>query len=564
MATRSASTFGSIVVFRLHDVLDREKLSDVSDFLDPTKATKTYDLKRRHTFAAKLFIASSDAKPLSWVEPLEEEFGTLKVPDSANTNAVLIVTLGKGDNAQHFAFTFGFGRYLLRPGSIQRNYGLKVALNAIYGRSGTGTTSRLRSVDSRTIAANTLRTRRQVDRKTDFETFEVDIERDFLNQITGTPLNEELWGNRLTGSDSLHVTKAVAFHELGRLCKQIEDHSTSLPRQFSWVKKIFAVRDSDLVEKLRGHILDLIKSGETDSIELAPPELVEWENIETFGFSFDSDRRFSDPDVDEYLAALTSKNKLSGLTMNQLMSGHRLFAFDVDGNEAGGWSVFRTLSCQLNFNKKTYVLSEGDFFEVAKDYLTDLNKAIASIEESGLDLPDYNADQEEGFEEGDYNEAVAAGSADFLLLDRQTVTLESRTTPIEICDLMSSEGELVHVKRKLNSSSLSHLFAQGLVSADLLLTSDEFRRVARRRIQAQEHQKGVGNDFSQLISEDEGITPSEFTVVYAIAAKWKNRALADALPFFSKVNLRRQARDLRRMGFGVAYRRIPDLSGGQQ
>ena len=114
------------------------------------------------------------------------------------------------------------------------------------------------------------------------------------------------------------------------------------------------------------------------------------------------------------------------------------------------------------------------------------------------------------------------------------------------------------LKRKLNSSSLSHLFAQGLVSADLLLTSDEFRTEAREKISSLERQRR----FSRLFPQNRGITASEFTVVYGIVAPWENRSLAEALPFFSKINLRRYIRDLKRMGYKVAYRAIQDNSNG--
>ena len=55
-----------------------------------------------------------------------------------------------------------------------------------------------------------------------------------------------------------------------------------------------------------------------------------------------------------------------------------------------------------------------------------------------------------------------------------------------------------------------------------------------------------------------GVTPSEFTIVYAIMAKWSDRSLAEALPFFSKINLRRCTRDLTRMGYNVLYKRISE------
>lgn len=141
-----------------------------------------------------------------------------------------------------------------------------------------------------------------------------------------------------------------------------------------------------------------------------------------------------------------------------------------------------------------------------------------------------------------------------------TVRLTSRTTPIEICDLLTSSGSLIHVKRKLNSSSLSHLFSQGLVSADLMLMSEEFRKKVHQRIRSLEHQRAAVNSFSRLFSVGKGISPSAFTVVYAIIARWKQKSLSEALPFFSKVNLRRCAQDLRRMGYAVAYSQIPEAA----
>jgi hypothetical protein len=44
-------------------------------------------------------------------------------------------------------------------------------------------------------------------------------------------------------------------------------------------------------------------------------------------------------------------------------------------------------------------------------------------------------------------------------------------------------------------------------------------------------------------------------------SQWGDRNLVQALPFFSKVNLRRHADDLRRMGYKVAFKRI-DIDEG--
>ncbi|MGZ6609193.1 MAG: DUF6119 family protein [Solirubrobacteraceae bacterium] len=54
---------------------------------------------------------------------------------------------------------------------------------------------------------------------------------------------------------------------------------------------------------------------------------------------------------------------------------------------------------------------------------------------------------------------------------------------------------------------------------------------------------------------DHEIRPSDFEVVFAIAADWVARSRAGALPFFSKVNLRNVASELSSRGFRIALDR---------
>ncbi|TAM66290.1 MAG: hypothetical protein EPN48_17930 [Microbacteriaceae bacterium] len=54
---------------------------------------------------------------------------------------------------------------------------------------------------------------------------------------------------------------------------------------------------------------------------------------------------------------------------------------------------------------------------------------------------------------------------------------------MEFCDVLSSGGDLVHVKRKSRSSTLSHLFAQGSVSATTLLSDGHCRTQIRQLIE---------------------------------------------------------------------------------
>ena len=546
--------FSSLTLYRLRNQLNGSLVTKLDDYIDPEKQAKAYDLrdpKDAFDFEARLFVAAPQIGPPAWLEPLKEGFSGLTVPDSVSNNAVLIIKVKTGKRAIHFASTFGFGRFLLRSDSFERNYGLRVAINAIYGRqAGDVDLKRVRSVDSKTVAANVLRTRRQVDRKADFESFSIDTQRDLLSGLTGTPGETDAWGMRIDGSDAVHLHRPVAFDQLGKICLQVEDNSDEVPGEFSWIDNIFPVRDAALLATLKERIAERVRSGETGNLELAPPELVEWGDLDHFAFSFDSKQPFAEPGLQEYVSRLKAKGKLESLTLNQLTSGHRLLAFDGGGQEVGAWPVFRCLSGEIEYKSKNFVLSEGELFEVARGYLAGLDEAINQLPDFAEGLPP----SEPEYSEGDYNDHTAK-TKKYLLLDKKTVKLTSSTTAIEICDMLSPGGALIHVKKKLGSSALSHLFSQAVVSADLLLMSAEFRAKARQRIAALTKQPG-NQAFAKLFPAGEDISPSKFTVVYAIIADWNGRTLARALPFFSRVNLRRCVQDLKRMGYHVAYSQI--------
>jgi uncharacterized protein (TIGR04141 family) len=98
------------------------------------------------------------------------------------------------------------------------------------------------------------------------------------------------------------------------------------------------------------------------------------------------------------------------------------------------------------------------------------------------------------------------------------VKVKGKTTPIEICDLLSEEGRFIHVKRKLSSSSLSHLFAQGYVSAELLQENSEYRLESLSTIQKQEKAKAFPPASSYIgkfsLFDNKPIEQGKFEVPY--------------------------------------------------
>ena len=67
-------------------------------------------------------------------------------------------------------------------------------------------------------------------------------------------------------------------------------------------------------------------------------------------------------------------------------------------------------------------------------------------------------------------------------MDRKTVYHDGYGSQVELCDALVMDGAFIHVKQYGGSSSLSHLFAQERVSAQLIKSDDVFRRKAQDKI----------------------------------------------------------------------------------
>jgi uncharacterized protein (TIGR04141 family) len=123
---------------------------------------------------------------------------------------------------------------------------------------------------------------------------------------------------------------------------------------------------------------------------------------------------------------------------------------------------------------------------------------------------------------------------------------------MEICDVLTRHGCLIHIKQRGSSSTLSHLFAQGLNSAERLLQDAEFRREARQLI------AGAKPEFGELIPEGRP-SPDAHQVVFAVITG-SVRDTPLTLPFFSLVSLRASATRLQGYGFPIAVAAVREPS----
>lgn len=533
---------------------DTFQLVDVVDAEGP--GITASDEYRGADFIAMAFLFNPPPHAVPWADFLRQGFPELVVSRSSSPSALLVVQVDekpKNDGPLVFAFTFGpSGRFLLRGDSFARGFGLRTALNLIYPRT-SGGGARLRAVDSKRRGQTIVRSRLQASSQAEFEVFDVNQLQDVLGKAVGVPADVS-WGPRVSGSDALALNVDIGFNELGRFCRGLAKAHTRRDYQerFAWIDHIQPVLDPALVEDLESHVLERLRSKEFDELALAPPEIVDWDQVAAFRYHFNRRRRgggavlHPDLRIRDYVAGLERSGSLVDLEADDLRRAF-IYAVDRDETDHAKWTVWRCLVGELHINGTTYLLDEGEFFVVSQDYMTDLNEFVAQVPPGSAPLPDTTAATVEAV----YNQTAAEGSDELLLLDKQLVRVSDRTSPVEICDLLSQAKQLIHVKRHLGSSDLSHLFAQGVVSAELLQSNAQFRSAASARIAS----IAAGRPGFDFISE-ESIVTSRFEVVYAIAARWNGHSVVEALPFFSKVNLRKAVLDLTSRGFRVAVQQI--------
>lgn len=545
-----------LTLYRIHEPPDEIEGDAFTRAIDPDVLLdlKQYHAVRPH-FEARLFLAQPKPREPEWIDFLRPAYAGVGVPESAANAAVLLVKLLEPRRAL-FAITFGTGRFLLRHGIYTRDFGLHVALNALLRDRPADGAVRMRAVDLETVAAQTLHTRHQANREATFDAFGMDPQHDLLRAVTGAPVGNGL-GSRVTGADAVTVNKKLTFDDLGDLCHDLLrlERRKDYRRDFDWIDNVHTVTDPDLRTKLENVVAARLQAGDVRGLVLAPPEIVDWDVIAAFRFSFAAGHApASELDLAVYLDACSASRRHEPLTAERLKH-HRVEVLDAGGQVTQRWPVFRCLDGEIEFHGRHYLLAAGDFFEIAAGYRRQLDRDLQALAESDVALPKSKHVDGHLESEDAYNRRAAV-ALEALLLDKQTVKLNAHVTPIEVCDIFTSDRRFIHVKRHLASATLSHLFAQGAVSADLFLMSQEYRKALRAKIKTLDGCSDARRKaFTKLIDVDRPF-PGQFEVVYAIVAEWGRRSLTDALPFFSKVNLRRRAQELGRMGYKVRYARV--------
>jgi len=516
---------------RLVAFLLKEGVSTPQDAIsDEINNLHIYPLARDVGVEGTVVVGPTFKTQPKWLEFLENAVGhTLEDIYNSSTRAVLLVKVDQ----RYIAFTFGYGRYLLRPDCYERDFGLRVALNSVDYR-------RLRSVDIANIEESTLQTRKQLSRVAALENFGLDIARDLLRAVTGEP-DDKTFAKLVSGRDALVFSAEIEIEDIPAKAEKALDlyKSDRYKEHFEWVDHLSEVKDPDLLNVLNGQLITSLRNRDTRKMHLAPPEPIEWNEIDGFAYTTEG-RSYNlkdDVDIDDYINTVSNT---SSLKLETIKKHHRIkVQYLSQDSPIPRWTIYDSLVFENEHSDALYVLTLGRWYSVEKTFAGRVRRYIDDIPEFSLELPSFNT----GEDEESYNQRVSQ-ELGLVLFDRTLVRCEDTTSSIEVCDLFATEDkQFIHVKRRKSSAVHSHFFAQGRVAAESFLRDRAFR------IEARVKAKDKGFDVSSFFP-DETPLAANYGIVFAFIDTCEGK-FSERLPFFSQLNLMQTARSIQLLGYKV-------------
>lgn len=465
-----------------------------------------------------LYYLESKTTTPSWVKSFFGDTVNENWFKASHSSAVLIMQVRQ----RLMAIAFGYGRNLIDLSSVEDQFGLKVVLGA-------GGDAVFRKVNSTSVAGNAGKNAEQLPRLSALSEFAIDHVMDTLDKVDAR-VNDEVLGGAVSGGVSLSFSTEDDVRSIASRMEKVVSlyESDAYKEHYDWVDNVSPVKDKGLIVRLEEEAVARLLTG-AEAIWTAPPVMIEsWESIA--GFSI--------PGLNEQKEDILVEDVLSsykdGIQRFEQLKSKRIAVLDAADSlrPRFTWSVASCLYGELDVEDSHYCINAGKWYRIDRKYADGINDRYSKVTvyEDGP-IPKYGDCQSEAA----YNQLLAASNpGDMVLMDAKTITYGLGASRIELCDVLRGRDTFIHVKHYRSSSDLSHLFFQGLTSADLMKYDKEFVDKANQKIV----QQGGGPNTL--------LCGKVSTVVYAIICQ--RPARIPNIPLFSRITYLETKRRLERMG----------------
>ncbi|MBP2167956.1 uncharacterized protein (TIGR04141 family) [Erwinia toletana] len=468
---------------------------------------------------------SKPAKYAEWIDYILFSQSELSLEDfskSQSESAIIVCRLD--DNI--FLIPFGGGHHKIRKDLIERDFGLRVTLNSV-------DPEKLRSLDKSNYQDNPLNTRNQSTKEVDILSLNIDSELEILSTLTGKS-NSPLFGDIVTGRDSLTVIISENILSLDKvLSEAFLKFRTPLPKNFEWIDNISKVKDKELCAVLDSELDEVLKSEDQHKdFWLGEPEIIDWDS--QIGYCFENYKKAKGVYPTLSLNRLKEYFNKNGMPFCcDTLKEQKIYIISDTEATYKWWSAYNCLYAEVENNDELFILRNSTWYSVNVDFLKKIDQTLEKLTFYDYSLPDYNHDREDK-----YNFEAAKNDSSLFNVDKNLIYHGGGQSKIEFADLIKDGSDLIHVKYYRSSSTLSHLFSQAYVSAELFVSDSEFRRKLNK----------ILPDNMKIKDILERPDTKNYTIIYAIAT---NKDIPKKLPLFSKITLKNAHKSLETLGFNV-------------
>lgn len=493
---------------------------------------------------SRLYVfRNSNIRP-KWMDDVSAGFNIRERILNSSSSAVVFFE----QDERIFAATFSYAHLYLDDSHLESDFGLRVAINSLDD-------DKLRGIE-RSNLSDALRGVSQSPTQRNLRSFGIDEALDLIRKVSGRSKRND-FVEAITGAQSLRLTNEMQLTDLPDIA------STALRYFFSDEYKNTEFQILDVIYPEN----DRVKRAELDELMLASikAERSEFElglpmvsDTDTISYKFVGTgmrKGFPDLTMSDYTDELG--NRLAEITVEDLKTKHKIVAEYSDTNIKKPWSIHRAIVGSLSSGGKRYAINDGMWYQIADAFKDSVDQEFERLVKQFDQRPlvFVKTISEDGKKttyetELEYNVRTAY-FRNWLLMDQKLVSVpEIYRSHIEICDLLDIENRtLIHVKKSSRSSTLSHFFKQGANSARLLKQYPAYWDAFIQKVR-EEH--GGGNADTLIAAREGG---DKWTVEFHIADKQKRRG-GFTIPFFSRISLREETRQLNAMGFDVAIKFI--------
>lgn len=503
-----------------------------------------------------LYGYHSPGQPPSFAEFLRE-FDKLELP-RLPIYAYVIVLRMNDQTLPWYAMPFGVrGIHLLIEDALDVDASRQIAAEITIPTDPTAR-ARIRQLGTTVMGSRPMRVQKRATGDASLGEFNFDPFSEIFNDIDAKPENAAKYGSSVRGGQGIGLSKRITLQQLPDNVALFEEAKTAADTKVALNNSMRTVKDAQLVRRLDEALAAAVREKDNGAVTFSIPDFIyadEWPSMKLTLLG-KIPPLSDDLDIETYRRLLSEAGKLEAVDIDYLKRAEAR----VGEEKPKHFRIYNCLSAEIVLDAQTYVHHERDWYTIPSTILEYINEQVDAVEpwNNGLVPPATRVT------EPDYNKK-GVDKKQFLYLDTASEAPVAGQKPIEICDLLTIDDDMVtfiHVKRDFASSTLSHLFNQGRASALMMLETDPRKRF-RDRVLAEMAKTTPKPQWSRKLAgyiSDDGFSPRKTRVVFAILGPWGGKTASKRLPFMSKLNLSNAARELRGRQFDVRIAAI-QMSG---